>query len=214
MRAHARIPLVLVLLLPGVGAAQTLPCGECYDRVPELEPASAFELLPGGDNPRKPGAVTVPRPSFPSDPFYIGTTISNLRGMNAAQGIRTLTLVDSRRGAMAPFPQLCSGSATGSLTETIGGMEWRVTGCRASANEGGALAQIRIEEARPTGPTPRYVVFARSASGEYRLVEVGDPEPGDPEPGDGQSADAAYDALTELMPAQLDALARRLREGE
>ena len=30
-------------------------------------------------------------------PFYLGTSISNLRGLNTAYGMRTLTLLDSRR---------------------------------------------------------------------------------------------------------------------
>ena len=208
MQAHARKASILVLLLPGIGAAQTLPCGECYDRVPQREPVSVYESLPGGDDPRQPAAGTgtgmlmrIPD----SGGFLVGESIAGLRSMNMAAGVRMLILMDGRRVATAPFGQACAGSVIGSLTETFGGIAWRITGCSVSASVDEAFAQLRIEEARPSSSMPRYFVYAKSASGEYRLAEIG--------PREGQSADAAFDALSALTPAELDALDQRLREG-
>src|SRR5690606_6760146 len=125
--------------------------GECYDRVPQQQGMSVYELLPGGDDPRAPATpMTVP------GDFTIGAPITGLRDMNQILGTRTLILLDSRRVTMAPLLQPCTGSAVGLLTETFGGIEWRITGCRESASDGEAFAQLRIEEARPSSSTPRY----------------------------------------------------------
>lgn len=204
MHERARTASILACLLPAVGAAQTLPCGECYDRVPQQEPVSVYDGLPGGDDPRKP-IVSDGLMRAPDSGFNVGLSIAGLRGMNTALGVRTLTLLDGRRVATAPL-QPCTGNFTGSLTETFGGSDWRITGCRESESEAEAFAQLRIEEARPSSAMPRYFLYARTASGEYRLAEIG--------PSEVQNADAAFDVLRALTPAELDVLDQRLREAD
>lgn len=208
MGTHTPKALLVASLLPAIVAAQSLPCGECDDRLPQLQRSSPFEALPGGDDPRLPASVAAPSgqmPAIPSDDFAIGITISGLRGMNAAQGIRRLVLLDGRRVAMAPFLESCKGSMTGSLSETFGGIEWRITGCSGSEGDDGPFAQLRFEAIRPSDSTPRHLLYARGADGNYRLAEVG-------EYGEGSNTDAAVGAITALTPAELEALEQRLRD--
>jgi len=92
------------------------------------------------------------------------------------------------------------------MTETFGGIEWQITGCADGASQGAAFEQLRFEEARPSGSTPRHFRYVKSARGDYRLAEVG--------PSARPTTDAAFAALSALTPAELDALEQRLRDAD
>src|SRR5690606_5190278 len=176
-----------------------------YDRVPQQEPASVYELLPGGDDPRNPEAV-IARPMRMPDEMFIGTTISRLRDMERVPGMRALVLVDGRRAVRAAAER-CTGTVYCPLIGTFGCMEWRITGCAESVTAVEAFSQLRIEEARPSGAMPRYFLYTKSADGDYRLTEASSA-------GEGQLAESTFDALRALTPEELDALERRLRADD
>jgi hypothetical protein len=128
--------------------------------VPQLEPKSVYEQLPGSGDPRAP--LTTEERRDLSGGFFIGSTIANLRRIRLP----------------------CTGQAFGPVTERYGDTEWRITGC----SDGAGFEELRIEEANPTAAIPRFAVYTRRSGEAYRLAGIGGGPPGTAEDDEAHAA--------------------------
>jgi hypothetical protein len=104
------LSLLLLAVPASVGLAQESLCNPCVDI--ELR-----EFLPQ----LSPSPGLTPLPSSGAGNFNLGESIPNLRGLNPRFGIRTLTLLDSRR--MTETDAVDDSEAAATTREALGDAE-------------------------------------------------------------------------------------------
>lgn len=99
MRAGYGLICLAAMALPAVGVAQDMMCDPCVDYPKWSSPIPASSPQPGTIDLNVPADRTF---NLGDPQFYLGASIANLRGLNTASGVRTLTLVESRRSPEEP----------------------------------------------------------------------------------------------------------------